>query len=121
MVSGDRLPKHIRERKEPLVIAEYQMPYIGTIRVMDNTSTPETEKHHGNYWVHAGEKIGIVGRFSQTQEEALRKASEEIAVHLLKRRKELSDEATQIDSLIPTTSLGIITSGDWLNRYKTEK
>lgn len=104
----------------PRLIDTYDIPYVGRVEILDSTEEPEHVRLHGNYWARVG-KLGIVAGHSSTKEIALERTSEEVAVHLLKRRKELSDEVHTIDSLIPTTSLGIITSGDWLKKYKTKE
>lgn len=100
------------------VISRYEMPIVGSVEII-HASTKDSAGAHGRYFGRVSQ-IGHVARYSETEHEARTKTSEEIAVFLLKQRKELSDKVHEIDKLIPTTSLGIITSGDWLKKYKKE-
>lgn len=118
MVSSDGpLPKHVRDRKDPTVLAEYNLPYLGHVSLLDDSNSPSAMQINGAYWARV-EKIGAVGRYSSSRKELVGKVSEEIITFLLRKRKELSDEVHQIDNIIPTTSIGIIKSGDWMDQYK---
>jgi hypothetical protein len=120
MAAGDGFPPQMRERKNDFeVVGDYNIPYMGRLEII-HAQTSTVGDAHGKYFGRIN-LLGIVARYSETEKEALAKASEEIALHMLRRRKELSDEVHQIDSLIPTTSFGIITSGDWLKQYETKR
>jgi hypothetical protein len=99
------------------IVAEYNLPYVGNVRIMNSAQEPEKDRIHGIYWARV-ENLGIVARFSECESRVMERVSEEIIIHLMKKRKELSREMAKIDELIPTTSIGIISSGHWFSQYK---
>ena len=122
MVSGDRLPGNLIERKEPKLIVEYQLPYIGKITLYDESGNPAEKNIHGGYLARI-EGEGIVGRFSSSEEDLRRKVSEAVLLHLIRKRKKLTDELAQIDSVFPsdTRSLHALSSGNWMEQYRQNK
>lgn len=106
------------ERKEQRVIEEYQLPYIGHVTLLDNRHDPS---FNGKYWAKV-ENIGAVGRYSESEQQLREKVSEEILVFLLRKRKELTDELSQVDSVFPfdATSFKMISSGNWMEKYKKQ-
>jgi len=66
---------------------------------------------------------GIVGRFSSSEEDLRRKVSEAVLLHLIRKRKKLTDELAQIDSVFPsdTRSLHALSSGNWMEQYRQNK
>ena len=120
MVSGDILPESVRNRIEPRVIAEYQLPYIGSVILLDDSANKE--QVHGAYWARVN-GLGIAGRYSSSQEDLTRKVSEEILLSLIRKRKELTDELMQIDEVFPsdTRSLHNLSSGEWMKKYKKDE
>jgi len=118
--TGTVINEQLKREGAPTLIAEYQIPYIGTVRFFDHTSAClENQLYHGPYSSLSFKDIKNLRELvdSDTEEGLYRETNKAIAQILLARRKELTDELAQIQGIDEGVISGSF-SENWMEKYK---
>ncbi|MEM4605676.1 MAG: hypothetical protein QW103_01395 [Candidatus Pacearchaeota archaeon] len=103
------------------IIEEYEIPYIGNAKLVETTIYDNfAKREYNNYSLYINDKQSDLIKGSKNKEDAIRKLSEGLILHLLKKKKELLDETNKVSNLLDNIFLltrDLNMPYNWVNHY----